>query len=175
MFRQALRFGIVGLVATMSDAILYYAFTAGGLEVHAAKGLSYGIGVIVGFLGNTTWVFRTTRSIASVSFPYVALYTITLGINVALNGLTLHLASFLFRHEVAKALAFLVATGITTIVNFLGCSLLLSTSKRPQATPLATAVLTQPRSPVRETETCLCTKTDFRPRGEWISCTRSES
>jgi putative flippase GtrA len=127
MFKQFLRFGLVGLAATMSDFLLYYILSGCGFPLHPAKGVSYGTGVLIGFLGNTRWTFRSTRRIGSAIVGYIALYAGTLCVNVTLNGVMLYLLCCLNSHELAKVLAFVLATGISTLLNFLGLSLLLNT------------------------------------------------
>jgi putative flippase GtrA len=88
-----------------------------GLSIHWSKAISYLAGVVVGFVLNKNWTFRSSRRTWIEPVSYLLLYAVTLGVNIGCNSLVLvWLAD-------QTALAFLVATGVTTVLNFLGMRL----------------------------------------------------
>jgi putative flippase GtrA len=107
------RFLVAGFSAVGTDAAFYW------LLLHwfshsPSKALSFMAGTVVAFVINKYWTFeRKEKSFAEV-MKFAALYTMTLGANVAVNKLAL----FLFPGWVG--LAFLAATGTSTVLNFIG-------------------------------------------------------
>jgi putative flippase GtrA len=103
----------------VTDLGVYYAL-AGGIasSVGAAKGISYLAGVVVGFALNKFWTFESRRRSWAEPASYLALYLMTLGVNVGCN----HFALAVLGGE-HRLTAFLVATGVTTVLNFLGMRL----------------------------------------------------
>ena len=79
------------------------------------KGISYAAGVVVGFLGNKFWTFESARRSATEPALYLALYGCTLLLNIACNQLALAAVG-----SEKKLIAFLFATGVTMVANFLG-------------------------------------------------------
>ena len=114
--RQMSRFLLVGGVSTATDFLVYLLLGGPlGLLTNLAKAISYLTGMAVGYLGNKHWTFGSPRrSLAEPAF-YVALYVTTLFVNVALNALVLT-----FFGEGLTIVAFLVATGTTMVLNFVG-------------------------------------------------------
>ena len=113
------RFLVVGTLAVLVDATIYYALAAGlDFGANAAKAVSYLAGVAVGFLLNKRWTFASARPAPGEGATYLALYAVTLGVNVVCNRAVLTLLGGRW-----TALAFLVATGVTTVINFLGMRL----------------------------------------------------
>ncbi len=111
--RHVYRFATVGVGCVALDFVLYTALTMAGMPTHPAKGLSYLSGTVVGFIANKWWTFGSQRKTVAEPVSYLAVYATTLGINLLVNGWVLH-------HTGHWLLAFLIATGITTVGNFLG-------------------------------------------------------
>jgi len=118
--KQIRRFLVIGVLSVLTDLAVYLLLTGLGLQIHASKGISYISGMVVGFLGNKFWTFESSRRSVGEPITYVVLYAITLGVNVAVNALMLGLLAGVFSPQGTKGLAFLVATGVTTVLNFLG-------------------------------------------------------
>lgn len=114
-FRQLSRFLVIGTTSVLIDLAVYTLLTTTALSPHLAKGISYVAGMIFGFLGNKFWTFGSRRKSASEPILYVVLYTVSLGVNVTINGMILAWTD----HQWVM-MAFLIATGVTTILNFLG-------------------------------------------------------
>jgi putative flippase GtrA len=85
------------------------------MPTHLGKGLSYAAGVIVGFVGNKLWAFESRRHFLPELLTHLFLYACTMLVNVVVYaGLSAVVGS-----EFAW-FAFLGATGVTTVLNFLG-------------------------------------------------------
>ena len=117
--RQVGRFLVIGGASVATDCAVYLLLTGFfGCATHVAKGLSYVAGMAVGFVGNKYWTFRSSRHSASEAVSYTLLYAVTLAANIGVNAAVLAALG-----PSSKPLAFLVATGVTTALNFLGMRL----------------------------------------------------
>lgn len=115
-FRHLFRFGVIGVTSVLIDFAVYSLLTSLGMAVTPAKGVSYLFGMAFGFVGNKFWTFRSSRRSASEPLTYLLVYAVTLAINMALNAAVLSLT-------VSKLGAFLVATAVSTVLNYLGLRL----------------------------------------------------
>ena len=122
--------------STLSGQIGRFAFTGGGsvaidLVVYlalfpllgsvAAKAISYICGVSFGFVGNKFWTFRSSQAVAAEVPSYVAVYAVTLAVNLMINAAAIAVLSYAaIPTRATQILAFLLATGVTTVANFLG-------------------------------------------------------
>ena len=114
--RQIARFLVVGSTSVAVDLGVYALLTAiTPLAWGISKGISYAAGVVVGFFGNKFWTFESNRKSAAEPVLYLALYGCTLLLNIACNQLALTVLG-----PEHKLLAFLFATGVTMVTNFLG-------------------------------------------------------
>lgn len=105
-------FLIAGLSAVGTDFITYY-IMLNFLHHDIAKILSFILGTIVAFVINKYWTFERYKKNYKQIFQFAILYSTTLFVNVIINRLVLDFAEFVF-------LAFLIATGASTILNFAG-------------------------------------------------------
>jgi putative flippase GtrA len=116
---QALRFGIVGLSNTLVDAVLYLVLTRGlpffALYPALAKALSYSAGVINSFYWNKNWTFRSRieRPAWKAFLPFVLVNLLGVLINAGIMQMCLRLL------RLDETLAFISATGVTLVWNFL--------------------------------------------------------
>ena len=114
--RQIARFLVVGTTSVAVDLGIYALLTAvAPLPWGISKGLSYAAGVVVGFFGNKFWTFESARKSAAEPVLYLALYGCTLLLNIGCNQLALAMLG-----SDQKLTAFLLATGVTMVTNFLG-------------------------------------------------------
>jgi putative flippase GtrA len=118
--KQIRRFLVIGVLSVLTDFAVYTLLTHLGLLTSLSKGVSYLAGMVVGFIGNKLWTFESARRSAAEPVIYIVLYTITLGVNVLVNSLGLLVLDDWLALESAKGLAFLAATGVTTVLNFIG-------------------------------------------------------
>jgi putative flippase GtrA len=113
---QLLRFLVIGVSCVLVDLAIYRVLVVQfGLRVDVAKAISYWGGVIVGFVGNKFWTFRSQQKSLREPLSYFALYCVTMGANIGCNGAVLSILG-----PNATGLAFIFATGVTTCLNFIG-------------------------------------------------------
>ncbi len=111
--KQLLRFLVVGCSAVATDFVTYTLLLH--ILNHApAKTLAFIAGTIVAYILNKYWTFEKPGANHAELSRFIMLYTSTLGANVAVN------AAVLFLFPTAVLLAFLCATGTSTILNFIG-------------------------------------------------------
>jgi gtrA family protein len=111
--QEILKFLVGGGTAVIVDFFTYKIFMVLGLERTIAKTLSFICGSIVGFIINKYWTFKSPKFQIKEILKYTVLYILTAFINSQVNKYTL----LLFGNEM---FAFLCATGVSTILNFLG-------------------------------------------------------
>jgi putative flippase GtrA len=117
--KQLRRFLVVGSLSVLVDFGAYSALASRvGLAASWSKALSYLAGIAVGFVLNKHWTFESSRRTWQEATSYVALYAVTLAVNVHCNRLALD-----FLGADHRTLAFLAATGVTTVLNFIGMRL----------------------------------------------------
>lgn len=111
--KELARFLVVGCSAVATDFLIY--FTLLNILQHApAKTISFIAGTIVAYIFNKYWTFEKPEQNHVEMFHFFTLYATTLGANVTINQLSLHI----FPNYIL--LAFLAATGTSTILNFIG-------------------------------------------------------
>ncbi|MBI5196135.1 MAG: GtrA family protein [Nitrospirae bacterium] len=111
--KEIKRFIAVGLLAVGTD-LSVYTLLLNFLTHSPAKAVSFISGTIVAYLLNKYWTFEQKKKSFSEAVRFAALYASTLGVNVAVNKISLMLLPmWIF-------FAFLAATGTSTILNFLG-------------------------------------------------------
>lgn len=114
--RAAPRFLLVGVIAVLIDAVVY-ALLSDTLEPGGAKACSYVAGALFGYVANWKFTFGERRS-SWAEVAFVATYAISLGLNVGVNALILAVVPA----PLGLPLAFLAATGVSTVWNFAGLS-----------------------------------------------------
>lgn len=110
---QIKRFIVAGGCAVATDAASYHILLS-FVSTPIAKGTSFVLGSCVAFVANKYWTFRSSDSHLREIPLFVLLYASTLGANVATNQAILHS----FPNE--KIVSFVVATGVSTVLNFVG-------------------------------------------------------
>lgn len=111
--KELIRFLVGGGTAVITDYLVYKVLLYIGLNMSISKGTSFICGSIVGFVINKLWTFESKNFIKSEVIKYVILYTITAYINAKINSITIVITKI-------HILGFLCATGVSTILNFLG-------------------------------------------------------
>lgn len=110
--KQFYKFIVCGVIAVAVDYGTYYLLN-NYMGHNFSKGISFLVGSIVAYLLNKFWTFESKVFIGKQLLRFLILYMTTLVINVLVNKGILNLYnSMLF--------GFLCATGISTILNFLG-------------------------------------------------------
>ncbi len=110
--KEMQRFLVAGFSAVGTDLITYY-ILLNFLHNDIAKTISFLLGTIVAFIINKYWTFEKHEKNNSEIWKFGLLYLSTLGANVLVNKLVLDYTNILI-------FAFLIATGVSTVLNFLG-------------------------------------------------------
>jgi putative flippase GtrA len=112
---QLTRFVLVGGVAAMVDYTSYQGLLVIGLWVHLAKALGFIAGTTTAYLINRRWTFQGQGG-RTQFVSVMVLYGITFTVQVGMNAVMLELLPPM-RGEIT--LAFVVAQGIATCINFI--------------------------------------------------------
>jgi len=110
--KELLRFLVAGLSAVGTDLAIYY-MLLNFFSSDISKAISFLTGTIVAFLINKYWTFEKQENSYVEIFRFGVLYSLTLGANIITNKTILDNTEILF-------LAFLMATGVSTVLNFVG-------------------------------------------------------
>lgn len=111
--RQLLRFLLVGSTTVLID-FLVYTILINILPIPASKIVSFLSGTVFAYFANKLWTFEKVGISHKELVSFFILYGITLFINVSINQAVLH-----FLPD-AILIAFLAATGTSTVLNFIG-------------------------------------------------------
>ena len=116
--RELAIFLVVGALTVLVDFVSYRGLIGFGvMAVDMAKATGFLIGTLFAYFANRFWTFGHKPHVPGSAWRFAVLYASTLGANVLINSLTLKL----FADAVAAiSLAFLVATGVSASLNFLG-------------------------------------------------------
>jgi putative flippase GtrA len=110
--KEIRRFLIAGCSAVGTDLLSYY-IMLNFLSHDIAKTISFVLGTIVAYIINKYWTFEKYEKSYKEILKFGFLYTSTLGANVITNKIILQITDMVF-------LAFLMATGVSTVLNFIG-------------------------------------------------------
>ena len=111
--KYVLRFLVGGGTAVVVDFCIYRLLLLFSWNMDIAKMISFICGAGVGFIINKFWTFERKQFVIKEVLKYVALYTCTGVINAIVNRCTLSIINI-------QIIGFLVATGVSTVLNFLG-------------------------------------------------------
>lgn len=115
---QIFRFVVAGMLGLISDISVYRTLVSLELHVTPSKALGCVTGTIVVFFINRSWTFSSRQTTFAQFFRFAALYSTSIFINTTLNTLGLSLLSEPWQ------VAFVFATGVSTVINFLGSKFL---------------------------------------------------
>lgn len=119
--RELAIFLIVGATTVLVDFVSYRGLI--GFDVMAvdmAKTTGFLVGTLFAYFANRSWTFGHKLHVPGSAWRFAILYAGTLGANVVINAYALKLLA-----DTASAiqLAFLIATGASACLNFLGMKL----------------------------------------------------
>lgn len=132
--RELAIFLIVGLLTVAIDFLLYRALMYVNLfgldSVNLAKGVSFIGGTIFAYFANRFWTFNQ-QTISSGSIARFGLiYIFGLLANIAINHLSIAwLGSMIVTPEYILLIAFLLATGVSATLNFIGMKFFVFTER----------------------------------------------
>ena len=110
-------FLIVGTLSVVIDFVMYKSLLWTGLAVNLAKGSGFITGTVFAYFANRAWTFGHVEKKPGSFLRFGLVYALTLCANILVNRI------FLYAFEgfsQAVQLAFLVATGVSATLNFLG-------------------------------------------------------
>lgn len=126
---QVLKFTVTGFCGLFADMSMYRMLVKAGLHVSPAKALGCVCGTIVVFFINRAWTFSSPQRSSAQVFRFALLYGTTITLNTTLNTLGLKLVPHPWQ------LAFVFATAVTTLINFLGLKFLVFRQPRISFAP----------------------------------------
>jgi putative flippase GtrA len=110
-------FLIVGSLTVLLDFSTYRSLVWLGIAgIDIAKAIGFLTGTLFAYFANRFWTFGHKTHAPGSAWRFALLYAVTLGTNVLVNSLALKL----FANVI---IAFLLATGISAMLNFLGMKL----------------------------------------------------
>ena len=145
--KQITKFTISGLIAVFVDFAVYYGLSnlvgnandivGGSLHWNDVyKGLGFMTGTFVTYNLNKYWTWRTSDKNSKRLLNFMMLYLVSFVINILINKWGLHtfkddeialiftnheaVSTSLFAFKTDKLFAFVLATAVSSIVNFLG-------------------------------------------------------
>lgn len=119
--REISRFVCVGSLTVVLDFLSYQSLVWMNLiGFDLAKAMGFLIGTIFAYCANRFWTFGFYQHNFKSGWRFMFLYTTTLSANVSVNALILRL---LADAASGVSIAFVCATGVSTLLNFLGMKL----------------------------------------------------
>lgn len=116
--REVAVFLIVGALTVLIDFLVYQLLVRSGvISVTFSKGGGFLAGTLFAYFANRFWTFGRTQHRPGTPWRFVLLYAMTLAANVTVNALFLQL---LIDLRSAVHVSFVVATGISASLNFVG-------------------------------------------------------
>lgn len=116
--KELLFFLIIGVTTVLVDLCTYLLLIKlNFLLISFAKAFGFLSGTIFSYFANRYWTFGNKKFISGNFWRFLVLYLTTLGTNVFVNNLSL-----IFFIDVTHAihLSFIIATGVSASLNFLG-------------------------------------------------------
>ena len=131
---QIAKFFIVGLLTVAIDFSIYrtliYFRILDVNSINLAKGLGFIGGTIFAYFANRFWTFNQPSIRAGSAIRFIMVYLLGLGINIAANQIVLDLSEQrLAANELILVIAFILATGISATLNFIGMKFFVFTDK----------------------------------------------
>lgn len=119
--REIVVFLVVGALTVLIDFLTYRMLLwLGMFGIDISKGISFLAGTLFAYFANRLWTFGYKGRSARSAMRFVLLYSLTLSANVAINALILKVLGGI---PVVFYLAFLIATGVSATLNFVGMKL----------------------------------------------------
>lgn len=130
--RELLVFLVVGSLTVLIDFLCYRTLLSTGSGTGLAKASGFITGTVFAYFANRAFTFGHRAHAPGSAWRFALLYAVSLGANVGVNGAVLAL---LAGTALAVQGAFLVATGVSTCLNFLGMKLFVFRDHTPAEAP----------------------------------------
>lgn len=119
--RELAIFLVVGSLTVLVDFLAYRGLLWWDLlPVDPAKAAGFITGTVFAYFANRHWTFGHKPHAAGSWYRFIILYALTLGANVLVNAVMLEVLSGV---PWDLQLAFLIATGVSAALNFIGMKL----------------------------------------------------
>jgi putative flippase GtrA len=114
------RFLVVGIISVVIDYLFYQLFIQ-SMSLNKSKTISFIIGTLFSYFANKQYTFSNIdkHSLKTI-LKFFCLYITTLLVNVGTNLMVLKI---LINYEQRLSFAFVIATGFSATLNFLGMKL----------------------------------------------------
>lgn len=111
---QMIKFVVTGFCGLFTDVSVYRLLVKMAVHVTPAKAMGCLAGTVVVFFINRAWTFSARNGSAAQVLRFGLLYGTTIMLNTTLNTIGLKLLPHPWQ------VSFVFATGVTTVINFLG-------------------------------------------------------
>ena len=111
---------ISGILATGSDYLVYNTIIHFSNIYVIAKAISFFMGTVIAFFYNKYITFKVPYHSKSEIIKFFSLYITSMLVNVSINRFAIWGLNGIFALKISINLAFLFATIITVVINFLG-------------------------------------------------------
>ena len=115
-FFQLIKFGMVGVMNTLVDFIVYQVLVYFGLHYAVAQCISYSCGLLNSYFFNSRWTFKETKKYTKQEFArFILVNLVSLGISVLLLRLCYEVLGI-----TSDLVAKLIVTALVMVINFIG-------------------------------------------------------
>jgi putative flippase GtrA len=132
--RELAVFLIVGLLTVAIDFSIYLGLIYLGLEnVNIAKGIGFIGGTIFAYFANRFWTFKEQNARNGCIIRFAIVYMLGFGTNIIVNYIgifALDYSSDLMHYPPKIYISFLLATGVSATLNFLGMKFFVFTDQK---------------------------------------------
>lgn len=115
--REMMIFSVVGSLTVLLDFTIYHALAQHLFNVDLAKIIGFITGTLFSYVANRFWTFGRKQQRSGSLWRFILLYIITCMTNTLINASAL---SLLPHTSITIMLAFLLATAVSALLNFLG-------------------------------------------------------
>ncbi len=116
--REAFIFLFVGSATVLTDLVVYNLLLLSmAIGTNVAKGIGFVAGLLLSYVANKNLTFGHTSHQPGSLGRYLTIYAVTLSINVVVNAAMLEILTN-WSHAITSA--FMIATGASAALNFLG-------------------------------------------------------
>ncbi len=132
--RELTIFLVVGLLTVGIDFLSYrgflYAQPFGIQSINIAKGFGFIVGTIFAYFANRFWTFKQQTTSAGSVWRFAIVYLVGLLSNIGVNHLCIGwFSSPALALDITLLIAFVLATGISAALNFLGMKFFVFTAR----------------------------------------------
>jgi len=132
--RELAIFLVVGLLTVGIDFLSYHGFLNlqpfGNDSINIAKGFGFVVGIIFAYFANRFWTFNQQVTSPSSAYRFVIVYIVGLLANIGINHLSIGcFSSPAIALNITFLIAFILATGFSATLNFLGMKLFVFTDR----------------------------------------------